>query len=340
MTHDFSNRTLIIAEAGVNHNGDISLARELIDVAYHAGADAVKFQTFKAEQVLSPLAPLAEYQKSGAGVESAMEMIKSLEIELDQFGALSSYCDQRGIEFLSTAFDIESARYLKQLGMDRFKIPSGEITNEPLIRAIAQLADQIILSTGMSYLSEVEAAIDWIKDEGVSDIVILHCVSNYPAPPEMANLRAMDTLAAAFGLPVGWSDHTLGDMISLAAVARGARVIEKHFTLDKAMSGPDHAMSLDPDELRQMISRIRDVEASLGDGRKRPTPAEAETRLVARRSLFAKVFIPAGSPLNEDNLQSLRPGNGISPSRLREVVGRRASRDIAIGQMISWDHLA
>ncbi|MFN4295769.1 MAG: N-acetylneuraminate synthase [Brevundimonas sp.] len=331
MTPEMTEKTFIIAEAGVNHNGDMALARRLIEVAAEAGADAVKFQTFRTDQVLSSSAILADYQKAGARAETALDMIRPLELSFDHFSELARFCEPLGIQFLSTAFDVDSARFLKSLGMSRFKIPSGEITNEPLVRRLARLADQVILSTGMSTLAEVEAAVGWIEEECVQDIVILHCVSNYPAPPETANLRAMDTLAAAFGWPVGWSDHTLGDAIALAAVARGARVIEKHFTLDKSMPGPDHAMSLDPAELRHMVSRIREVEVSLGDGRKRPAPAEEETRLVARRSLFARVDIAAGQTLREPDLQLLRPGDGLPPGRIKELVGRRATRDLPAG---------
>ncbi|WP_122465405.1 N-acetylneuraminate synthase [Brevundimonas lutea] len=330
----------IIAEAGVNHNGDMDLARRLIDVAAEAGADAVKFQTFTSASLMSDAAPMAEYQKAGAEADSAVEMIRALELGHDQFAELARHCEQRGILFLSTAFDIDSARFLHGLGMRRFKIPSGEITNAPLIRRIARMADQVIVSTGMATLADVEAAVGWIEAEGVEDIVILHCVSNYPAPPEAANLRAMDTLRAAFGHPVGWSDHTLGDAVTLAAVARGATVIEKHFTLDTALPGPDHAMSLNPDELRAMVARIRDVEASLGSGRKAPTEAERETAVVARRSLFARVAIAAGQTVTEEELIALRPGDGLSPARLDDIVGRPAARDIAAGAKLGWNDLA
>ncbi len=317
-----------IAEAGVNHNGDLNLALRLVDVAHRAGADAVKFQTFRTEAVIADDAPLAEYQKAHAGAPSAIEMLKGFELPNADFARIADHCRAVGIEFMSSPFDLESAAFLAGIGMTKFKLASGEITHTAFVRGVARLAadagGSVILSTGMSTLEEVAEAVGWISAEGDPSLTILHCVSNYPAPAGDANLRAMDTLAKTFGRPVGWSDHTLGDAVSLAAVARGARVVEKHFTLDNALAGPDHAMSMDPDGLARLIASIRSVEASLGDGVKRPVAAEREIMTVARRSLFAARDIAAGAVVVETDLIALRPGDGVSPSRLEDIVGRTA----------------
>ncbi len=324
-----------IAEAGVNHNGDIDLALRLVDVAHRAGADAVKFQTFTTETVIAVDAPLAEYQKANAGAPSAVEMLKGFELPHGDFARIADHCGAIGIEFMSSPFDLDSAAFLARIGMRKFKLASGEITHEAFVSGVARLAadhgGSVILSTGMSTLDEVATCVGWIEAAGNPPLTILHCVSNYPAPAKDANLRAMDTLAQAFGRPIGWSDHTLGDAVSLAAVARGATVIEKHFTLDNDLAGPDHAMSMDPDGLARLIAGIRTVEASLGDGIKRPVEAEREIMTVARRSLFAARDIAAGAVVTAEDLIALRPGDGISAARHRDVVGKSAARAIPTG---------
>ncbi|ADK99821.1 N-acetylneuraminate synthase [Brevundimonas subvibrioides] len=334
-----TERVFFIAEAGVNHNGDLDLALRLVDVAHRAGADAVKFQTFTTDRVIAVDAPLAEYQKANAGAPSAVEMLKGFELPRADFARIADHCRAIGIEFMSSPFDLESAAFLAGIGMTKFKLASGEITHAPFVRGVARLAadagGSVILSTGMSTLDEVAGAVGWIEGEGCRDLTILHCVSNYPAPAKDANLRAMDTLREAFGHPVGWSDHTLGDAVSLAAVARGARVVEKHFTLDNALAGPDHAMSMDPDGLARLIAGLRTVEASLGDGIKRPVEAEREIMTVARRSLFAARDIAAGAVVTEADLIALRPGDGISAARHADVVGRTAARALPAGTKLA-----
>lgn len=333
-----------IAEAGVNHNGDLDLALRLVEIAQRAGADAVKFQTFTTGKVIAVDAPLAEYQKANAGAPSAVEMLKGFELPHADFARIADHCRAIGIEFMSSPFDLDSAAFLAGIGMTKFKLASGEITNAPFVGGVARLAadngGSVILSTGMSTLDEVAEAVGWIEAGGNPALTILHCVSNYPAPAKDANLRAMDTLAQAFGRPIGWSDHTLGDVVSLAAVARGATVVEKHFTLDNDLAGPDHAMSMDPDGLARLIAGIRAVEASLGDGIKRPVEAEREIMTVARRSLFAARDIPAGAVVTAEDLISLRPGNGISPARQGDVVGRKAARAIPAGTKLAAPDLA
>lgn len=333
-----------IAEAGVNHNGDLDLALKLVDVAHRAGADAVKFQTFTTEKVIAVDAPLAEYQKANAGAPSAVEMLKGFELPRDDFARIADHCRAVGIEFMSSPFDLDSARFLAGIGMTKFKLASGEITHRAFVRGVAGVAagvgGSVILSTGMSTLDEVAEAVGWIEAGGNPPLTILHCVSNYPAPAKDANLRAMDTLAEAFGRPIGWSDHTLGDAVSLAAVARGATVVEKHFTLDNELAGPDHAMSMDPEGLARLISGIRMVEASLGDGIKRPVEAEREIMTVARRSLYAARDISSGAMVTDADLIALRPGDGISAAKLGEVVGRTAARAIPAGTKLGDTDLA
>ena len=330
----------IIAEAGVNHNGDVNLAKKLIDVAKEAGADAVKFQTFKAEEVVSKGAEKARYQKETTGaVESQLEMIKKLELTEKDFGELSDYARKKGIIFLSSPFDKPSVDLLDKLGVPAFKIPSGEITNFPLLKHIARKKKPIILSTGMSTLGEIEEALEIIRKERAEEIILLHCVSCYPAEIKDMNLKAMDTLRYAFGLPVGLSDHTLGITIPIAAVARGACVIEKHFTLDKNLPGPDHRASLEPDELKELISAIRDVEKALGDGTKIPTAEEKENKKVARRSLVAKVDIPKGAIITEEMLDCKRPGGGIEPRVMNMIIGRKARENIGHDELITFTKL-
>ncbi len=330
----------VIAEAGVNHNGDLELARRLVDVAAEAGADAVKFQTFRADRLVSPTAPKAAYQRqtTDAG-ESQLDMLRRLELSPAAHRELNDYCRQRGLIFLSTPFDEESADLLDELDVLAFKIGSGEVTNHPFLEYVARKGKPIILSTGMSYLSEVDEAVRVLRDAGCEQLILLHCVSSYPAAPADANLKAIQTLAAAFGVPVGYSDHTPGIEVALAAVALGACVIEKHFTLDRNLPGPDHRASLEPPELRALISGVRTVERALGDGIKRPVPAEADTRAVARRSLAARVDIPAGVIVEAGMLTALRPADGIPPGLIRRVIGRRTRRSLTAGQFIDWSDL-
>ncbi|MFC1927490.1 N-acetylneuraminate synthase [Chloroflexota bacterium] len=312
----------IIAEAGVNHNGDVDLAKKLIDAAKDAGADAVKFQSFKAEDVVTRTAEKAEYQKKTTGdKESQFAMIKKLELSAADLERLALHAQQKGIILLSTPFDRESADLLDGLSVPAFKIASGEITNLPLIRYIAKKGKPVILSTGMSTLGEIGQALQVIRSEGMKDIVPLHCVTSYPAKMEDVNLKAMETLRREFKLPVGLSDHSLGITIPIAAVALGACVIEKHFTLDKSLPGPDHQASLEPDELKQMVRAIRDVEKAMGDGNKMPTEEEKQVQKVTRRSIVAAVNIPEGTVITEAMLGIKRPGTGVEPKYMEKVIG-------------------
>jgi len=330
----------VIAEAGVNHNGDIELAKKLIDVAKEVGADAVKFQTFKAEDVVTRGAEKAEYQKETTGEkESQFEMIKKLELSERDLGELLFYAKEKEIIFLSSPFDKGSVDLLDELGVPAFKVGSGEITNLPLLRHIARKKKPILLSTGMSTLGEIAEALEVMLQEGAGEILLLHCVSCYPAKIEEMNLRAMETLRQAFKLPVGLSDHTLGISIPVAVVALGVCVIEKHFTLDKNLHGPDHRASLEPEELKQMVKAIRDIERAMGDVIKRPTKGEEEIKKVARRSIVAKVDIPEGAIIAEDMLDVKRPGTGIEPRYLERIVGKRAKRCIKGGELINWEIL-
>lgn len=331
----------IIAEAGVNHNGDPGLARQLVDVAAAAGADAVKFQTFNAAKLIAPVAPKAAYQRVTTGAdESQLAMVRKLELPLAVFGELADLCRQRGILFLSTPFDEESADALEAAGLPAFKIPSGEITNLPFLAYLTRMGRPLILSTGMSSLGEVETALQTVRAAGNPPIALLHCVSSYPASPCEVNLRAMHTLAGAFGVPVGYSDHTLGIEVPLAAVALGACIIEKHFTLDRAMSGPDHKASADPAELKALVQGIRTVEASLGHGRKEAAPGEADTAAAARRSLVAARDIPAGTALTPELITAMRPGTGLPPSAKPYLLGRTTCVTITQGSLLSLEMLA
>ena len=327
----------IIAEAGVNHNGDINLAKKLIGAAKEAGADAVKFQTFRAENVVTKNAGKAEYQKETAGIgESQYDMIKKLELTEEDFKELAEYAKKKDILFLSSPFDKESVDLLDGLDVPAFKIGSGEITNFPLLKHTAKKEKPIILSTGMCTLGEVEEALNVIRSERVEDVILLHCVSNYPARIEDVNLRAMETLKQAFKIPVGFSDHTLGITASIAAVALGACVIEKHFTLDRNLPGPDHKASLEPDELKEMVKGIRDVEKALGDWIKQPTTNEEEIKKIARRSVIAKIDIPEGTVITEGMLDVKRPGTGIEPKYFDFIVGMRAKKDIKKSDIVAW----
>ncbi len=329
---------LVIAEAGVNHNGDLHLAHRLIDAAAHAGADAVKFQTFSAERLVSPRAPKAAYQRRQTGEGgNQLDMLKELELSADDFGVLQQHAHDRHILFLSTPFDEESADMLAGLDVPAFKLGSGEVTNLPLLRHVAAFGRPVILSTGMAYLGEVEVAVRALREGGCEDLALLHCVSNYPADPADANLLAMATLAAAFAVPVGYSDHTPGVAVALAAVAMGACIIEKHFTLDQSLPGPDHAASLEPGELQALVRGIRTVETAFGDGIKEPRPAERDTRQVARRSLFLRRAVRAGDFINAGDLVALRPADGISPADMDKVIGRPAARALAAGSLLTWD---
>ena len=321
----------IIAEAGVNHNGDPNTARQLIDVAVQSGADAVKFQTFKSENVISKSAPKAEYQKQTTGSdESQFEMIKKLELDPDVHKELIEYCQKKNILFLSTPFDHESIDLLDSLNVPLFKIPSGEITNLPYLRHIGRIGKPVIMSSGMATLGEIESALGILTNGGIriEDITVLHCNTEYPTPMQDVNLRAMKTMAAAFpGIRIGYSDHTLGIEIPIAAVAMGATVIEKHFTLDRNMEGPDHQASLEPNELKAMVQAIRNIEKAMGNGWKKPSPSERKNLSVARKSIVAAKAIREGDIFSEENLTVKRPGTGISPMRWDEIVGKRAGKD-------------
>lgn len=333
MTH----RTLIIAEAGVNHNGDIELAKQLIDVAASAGADLVKFQTFKADRLVTRMARKADYQiQTTQGQESQYDMLRRLELSPEAHRELISHCAARKVSFFSTGFDVESIDLLVGLGQDRFKIPSGEITNLPYLRHIGRLGKRVILSTGMATLGEIEAALTVLEQAGTSRarITVLHCTTEYPAPMNEVNLRAMQSIHAAFGVAVGYSDHTPGIEVAVAAVAMGASVIEKHFTLDRNLPGPDHNASLEPAELKAMVTAIRNIELALGDGLKRLTPSEAGNRSVARKSLVASRPIKSGELFSIENITAKRPGTGISPMRWDEVMGRVSPRDFLVDELI------
>ena len=337
----FDRPSFIIAEAGVNHNGSVETAKQLIDAAVGAGADAVKFQTFKPEQLVSPAAPKAAYQRRTTdAAESQLEMLQKLELSLEAHRDLQAYCQERGVLFMSTPFDEGSVDLLAELGVPVFKIGSGEVTNWPFLTYIAGKGKPIIFSTGMAYLSEVDEAVRVIRDAGNDQLVLLHCVSNYPADPRDVNLHAMHTMKAAFHLPVGYSDHTPGVEVALAAVALGACVIEKHFTLDRQLPGPDHRASLEPDELKAMVRGIRLVEQALGSGRKVPAPSEADTTRVARRSLVAARDIAAGTVLTEEDLAVKRPGTGLPPAMRPYVIGRTARTAIPAGTLIRLEMLS
>ena len=324
----------IIAEAGVNHNGDINLAYQLVDAAKAAGVDCIKFQTFKSENLVSHTAQKAEYQKAATGDSSQQDMLKQLELSFGEFVSLKEYCDRKGICFLSTPFDFESIEFLNSIEMPFWKIPSGEVTNYPYLVALAKTGKPVVMSTGMCEMQEIEDAIAVLRENGASDIKLLHCNTEYPTPYEDVNLRAMKTLRDAFGVEVGYSDHTKGIEVPIAAVAMGASVIEKHFTLDRNMEGPDHKASLEPQELKQMVDSIRHIEAALGSGDKKPSPSEKKNMAVARKSIVAAARIKAGDILTEENITVKRPGNGICPMRWKEVLGTRAVRDFEEDELI------
>lgn len=322
------NRTYIIAEAGVNHNGDFNLAKTMILEAKKAGVDAVKFQTFISSNLVSQYAPKAEYQKETTDQkESQLQMLQKLELSFEHFTLLSQYAKEIGIDFLSTPFDLDSIDFLSTLSMPFWKIPSGEITNKPYLMKIEKTKLPIILSTGMCNVQEIEDALELFKDYSTSDITLLHCNTEYPTPFQDVNLKAMKSMADKFKVRVGYSDHTKGIEVPIAAVALGAKVIEKHFTLDKNMQGPDHKASLEPHELAGMVQAIRNIEAALGDGIKKPSASEQKNIAIARKSIVANRDIKKGEVLTSDMLTAKRPGDGVSPMRWYDIVGTVASRD-------------
>ena len=328
-------RTLIIAEAGVNHNGDIEIAKDMVQEAKRCGADIIKFQTAKVEMLVSRAAKKADYQSETTdSEENQYEMLKKLLLSFEQFEILNNYCKEKGIIFLSTPFDIESIDFLNNLNMPFWKIPSGEITNLPYLIKIAESHKPIVLSTGMSTLAEIQDAVKVLRDMGGGGITLLHCTTEYPAPYEEVNLKAMKTLHSRFHLPVGYSDHTNGIEIAVAAVALGATVIEKHFTLDKEMKGPDHRASLEPKELADMVKAIRNIEVAMGDGDKKPSESEKKNIDIVRKSIIASHNIVKGEVFTVENITTKRPGNGISPMRWFEVLGQKAIKDFKEDELI------
>lgn len=326
----------IIAEAGDNHNGSFELALKLVDKAVEAGADCVKFQTFITENVISKFAEKAEYQKENTGEEETQfEMVKKLELSFEQFREIQAYCKKRGILFLSTPFDLESIEFLEEIDIPFWKIPSGEITNLPYLEKIAQTRKKIVLSTGMCTMEEIEAALAVLKENGAGEIAILHCNTEYPTPYSDVNLRAMQAIQEKFHVKIGYSDHTRGIEVPIAAVACGAQIIEKHFTLDKNMEGPDHKASLEPEELKQMVQSIRNIEMAMGKSEKFPTDSERKNIEIARKSIVAKCKIKKDEILTEKNLSIKRPGNGISPMEWYDVIGTKARKDFEEDEMIS-----
>lgn len=337
-----NEKVLIIAEAGVNHNGNIELAKRLIDEAKETGADIVKFQTFIAEKVISSNAAKAAYQVNNTSTsESQLDLVKKLELSFDDFRYLKKYASEKGIEFLSTPFDTESIFFLKQLGIRIFKIPSGEITNLPYLTLIGSFGMEVIISTGMCTLDEIGRALDILIKAGtpLDSITVLHCSTEYPTPMEDVNLRAMLQIKERFGVQVGYSDHSKGIEVAIASVALGARVIEKHFTLDKNMEGPDHKASLDPAELKQMVDAIRNIEIAMGDGIKRPMSSEIKNIAIARKSIHLSRDITEGTLLSSDMLEMKRPGDGISPMEIDTVIGRRVNKDLTADHKLSFNDL-
>jgi N-acetylneuraminate synthase len=338
-------RCFIIAEAGVNHNGQLGLALDLVDAAAAAGADAVKFQTFKTDNVVMRGTEKAAYQKVHTGDGDQYDMIRALELDEAAHAALGERCRQRGIEFMSTPFDEWATDLLLGLGMQRIKIASGELTNRPFLEMLARRNRPLILSTGMATLAEVQRSVQWLQQvrpqvPAAKWLTVLHCTSNYPAAPADVNLRAMHTLGAALGTPVGYSDHTLGIEVSLAAVAMGATVIEKHFTLDRSLPGPDHQASLDPVQLKALVDSVRSIESALGDGVKAPAASEIPVRDLVRRSAFARRELAAGTQLAAADLIFLRPGTGIGPENIDRLEGRSTRHALQPGQMLAWEDLA
>lgn len=336
------NKVLIIAEAGVNHNGNMDLAKKLIDAAAAAQVDYVKFQTFKADKLVSKKAGLADYQKKNleSGVDSQIEMLRKLELDESMHHELIAHCNKRGVKFLSTAFDMDSIELLEKLEIDLYKIPSGELTNYPFLSRIGQKNKHTILSTGMATMGEIEAALEVLQEAGVShdNITVLHCNTEYPTPMADVNLKAMNTIGQAFGVKIGYSDHTLGIEVPIAAVALGAVCIEKHFTLDRTMEGPDHKASLEPDELKAMVSAIRNIETALGNGIKQPSPSEKRNKEIARKSIHIAKDVKAGQVITWDDLIMKRPGSGISPMQAPDVLGKKIRTDLAADTLLNYSH--
>lgn len=338
------NKVLIIAEAGVNHNGDIKKAIELIDIAHQAGVDIVKFQTFKAEKIVSKTAKKAKYQSNNSnGIDdSQYSMLKSLELSVDDHTTLLTECKKREIVFLSTAFDVEGIDFLDSIGIPFFKCPSGEITNYPYLKRIAEKRKPVVLSTGMANLGEINAALKVLTDNGLNknEITVLHCNTEYPTPMSDVNLKAMTTIGQELGVQIGYSDHTLGIEVPIAAVALGAKIIEKHFTLSRDLLGPDHRASLEPDELKEMVIAIRNIETAIsGSKKKEPSPSELKNKNVARKSIHTARPMREGETISEDDIISLRPGNGISPMEWMNVIGRRITRAYSASEMLEWSSL-
>lgn len=337
------SKVVIIAEAGVNHNGSLSIAKKLIDVAVDAGVDYVKFQTFKAEKLVSKSAQKASYQKEnlGDGDDSQLNMLKKLELTENMHQELIAYCKNKSIKFLSTGFDLDSLTYLKELNIDFFKIPSGEITNRPYLEQIGQYKKEVILSTGMADLNEIKDAINVLCEAGTKrdEITVLHCNTEYPTPYADVNLNAMQSIGKALGVKVGYSDHTEGIEIPVAAVALGATVIEKHFTLDKTMEGPDHKASLEPNELKTMVKAIRNIESAMGDGIKKPSPSEIKNIAIARKSIHIAESIGKGVVIKKEYLLMKRPGDGISPMNIGKVIGKRTKINLEMDHKLAWEDL-
>ena len=332
------DQTLVIAEIGVNHNGDIGLAREMIAAAQATGVDIVKFQTYKAEEVMTDQTPLAGYMKDGD--KNFLELARRLELSFDETLTLQAHANDLGVEFLSSPFDVPSTEFLGTIGMQRMKIPSGETVNPFVLRAAAATKLPLIVSTGMATLEEVRRSLDFLKRHGSGPVTVLHCTTQYPAEPQFCNLRAMATMGREFGLPVGYSDHTPGIEISLAAVALGATVIEKHFTLDKKLPGPDQAASLEPHEFRALVEGIRNINAALGHGEKRPWPVEIEVAKVARKSVVAVRALPKGHVITDADLTAKRPGTGIPAMEVEQVIGKALAREVPENTLIQWADLA
>ncbi|MHA7099854.1 N-acetylneuraminate synthase [Roseivirga pacifica] len=338
------NKVIIIAEAGVNHNGSTILAKKLIDAAAQAGVDLIKFQTFKAEKLVSKGAQKASYQKKNTNEkeEGQFEMLKRLELTEAQHEELIAYAKEKGLEFFSTAFDTDGLEYLNSLGFSRFKVPSGEITNYPYLKKIASFKKPVILSTGMADMKEIKEAVDLLTSKGLpkEDITILHCNTEYPTPMEDVNLHAMKTIEAEMGVKIGYSDHTLGIEVPIAAVALGAVVIEKHFTLDRSMPGPDHRASLEPGELKAMVAGIRNIEKAIaGNGRKEPSKSELKNRVVGRKSLFFAHNMKKGQTIGENDLMTLRPGDGVSPMKMKEIIGKTLLTDVMVNEKLNLSHI-
>ena len=326
---------IIIAEAGVNHNGNVEIAKKMVLAAKKAGADYIKFQTFCPEKLVSKSAEKADYQKQNTiAPESQLEMLQQLALTQDDFFELKEYCKRKEIGFLSTPFDLDSLHFLDSLDMDFWKLPSGEITNLPYLLEIAKTGKPVVMSTGMCELEEIKEAVDYLRRAGTEKIILLHCNTEYPTPMEDVNLKAMQDIKDSLGLPVGYSDHTQGIEVPIAAAAMGACVLEKHFTLDRTMSGPDHRASLEPKELQSMVAAVRNIEKAMGNGKKEPSQSERKNIGAVRKSIVAKCKIKKGEIFSEENLTTKRPGTGISPLKWFELIGQRAKRDYETDQLI------